>query len=103
MLILEKLTILVEYSDFADIFSKEVVAKLLKHSDINNYLINLEPSKQLPYDLTYNLEPVKLKTLKFYFKINLVNSFIWLFKSHVGSHILFIQKSDNSFYICVDY
>lgn len=30
-----------EYADFANVFSKNLVTKCLKHSEINNYIINL--------------------------------------------------------------
>lgn len=45
----KKVIILEEYTEFLDIFFKEFVAEFLNHSDINKHVINLKPSKKLPY------------------------------------------------------
>lgn len=73
----KKIIILAKYLNFIDIFSKKLALKLLKISNINKYVIYLEPDKQLFYKLIYNLKSfMKLKTLKTYIKINLINNFI---------------------------
>lgn len=41
----KKVAILTEYLDYAKIFSKELVTELPKRSDINDHLIDPEPSK----------------------------------------------------------
>lgn len=70
LLIVEKVIILVEYSDFEDIFSKKLALKLSKRFDINKHSINLELSKQPPYGTIHSLEPVEFKILKTYIKTN---------------------------------
>lgn len=99
----KKVTILAKYLNYANIFPKEVVVKLPKHLDINEYIIDLEPNKQLPYESIYNLGLVELKTFKTYIETNLANSFIRLFKSSARALILFVQKLDGSFHLYVDY
>lgn len=51
----------------------------------------------------YSLKPVELKTVKTYIKINLANSFIKLLKSLASALILFIQRSNGSLFLSVDY
>lgn len=43
LLLTEEIIIPKEYSDYADVFSKNLVAELPKRSDINEHSINLEP------------------------------------------------------------
>ena len=83
------ITVSAEYSDYNDVFSAKNVAKLLKNIGINEYAIELEKSKQLPFSSIYNLKLVKLEILKTYIKINLTNSFIYSFKSFAKAFILF--------------
>lgn len=97
-----KVTVLNEYLDFADIFSKEWAAELLERSDIKKYAIYLKPGKISLYRLIYNLGPVELKTLKTYIEINLANGFISLSNSPARALILFIWKLDSSLWLCVD-
>ena len=80
---------MVEYSNYSNIFLAENIAKFLEYIKINNHIIKLEKSKQLSFDLIYNLKLIKLKILKTYIKINLVNSFIKPFKSLAKILILF--------------
>lgn len=72
ILIIDKalITILAEYSDFADHFFKKSATILPKHTEIYTYAIDLEKSKQPLYGLIYSLRPMELKTLKSYIKIN---------------------------------
>ena len=93
----------VEYSDFADVFTPDLVSKLSEYSGINNYVIKLIDSQQPPYRLIYSLEPVELETLKAYIETNLTNEFITLSNSPAGAPILFDRKSDGSFQLYVDY
>lgn len=77
--------------------------ELPERFDIIEYLINLKPSKQQLYNPGYILGPVELKTLKTYIKTNLANGFIYPSKSPARALILFVQKSNNSLRLCVDY
>lgn len=45
LLLIKKVIILKTYLAFANIFSKKLIAELLKRSDINKYVINLELNK----------------------------------------------------------
>lgn len=76
LLVIEKVIVPAKSLDFADVFSKKWAAELPEQSDINKHLINLKLRKQLLYNLIYNPNPVKFKTLKIYIKINLANHFI---------------------------
>ena len=86
-----------KYSEFADIFSPDLLPKLSKHTGINNYAIELVNSWQPPYGSIYSQEPVELGTLKAYIETNLANKFIKPSKSPAGTPILFDQKL-NSFF-----
>ena len=92
-----------KYSDFADVFSLDLASKLPKHTRINNHAIELVNGQQLPYGPIYSLGPIESETLKTYIETNLVNGFIRPVKSPAGASILFDQKSDNSFWLYVNY
>ena len=97
------LSILAEYSDFENVFSKESAAVLLEHTEINTHTIDLEESKQPPYGPIYSLGPVELEILKTYINTNLANGFICPSKSLAGAPILFDKKPDRNFRLCIDY
>lgn len=92
-----------EYLDFADVFFEKLATVLPKHTEINTHTIDLKEGKQLPYQPIYSLGLVELETLKTYIEINLANGFIRPSKSLASAPILFDQKSDGSFWLCVDY
>ena len=73
--------VLAEYFDYSNIFLTKNIAKLPKYIGINNYITKLKKGKQLFFGLIYSLRLVKLKMLKIYIEINLVNGFIQSFKS----------------------
>lgn len=83
-------TISVEYSDFADVFSPKSVAKLLQYTGIDDLSIELINNRQPSYWPIYSLGPVQLETLKIYIEANLANDFMRLSKSPAGASILFI-------------
>lgn len=90
LLITKKVDIPAEYSDYIDIFSEELAAKLARRSDINEHSIDLELGKQPPYKSIYSLMSIEFKTFKTYIETNLANSFIRLFKSSTNILILFV-------------
>ena len=47
--------------------------ELLKHTEINDHVIELEENKQSPFRPIYSLGPVELEKLKTYIKTNLAN------------------------------
>ena len=95
--------VLVEYSNYSDIFSAKNAIKLLENTKINKYAIKLKEKKQLLFNPIYSLEPVKLVTSKTYIKTNLANGFIWPSKCLAGALILFNRKPDGSFRLCINY
>ena len=103
LILAKKVTVLIKYSDFANVFLEKSGNVLLEQIDVNEYAITLEKSKQQPYGLIYSLEPVKLKSLKTYIKINLANNFIKASKSLASVLILFLHKPNGSFCFYVDY
>lgn len=90
------ISILCKYIDFIDNFFKNLVAKLLEHSRINNHIINLIKGIQSSYRPIYSLKSIKLEILKAYIKSNLANSFIKLSKLPISTFILFNKKLDSS-------
>ena len=68
--------ILVEYSNYSNVFLTENAAGLSKHTRINNHTLKLKADKELLFRSIYSLELVKLEILKIYIKTNLANSFI---------------------------
>ena len=103
MLLTKKFTVPIEYSDFADVFSKMSANVFLEWTGANNHAIKLEKGKQPPYGPIYSLRPVELKTFKISIETNLVNGFIWVSKSPAGAPILFVHKPNSSLCLCVDY
>ena len=92
-----------KYSDFLNVLFLDFAIKLLEYVKINDNFINLLNSKKTLYGLIYNLRVVELKILKTYIKANLVSNLIRSSKSLASTLILFIQKKDNTFYLCIDY
>ena len=54
----KEVKILEEYSDFTDVFSEEKALLLPEWTEFNQYPIELEKSKKLPYGTIYSLGPV---------------------------------------------
>ena len=99
----ENVTVLAEYSDFADIFLEKSANILSEQTGVNEHTIKLEKGKQPPYGPIYNIRLVELKSLKNYIKTNLINKFIQTSKLPLGAPILFVCKPNNRFCFCVDY
>ena len=76
----------------------DFIAKLPKHTGINNYFINLINIKQPFYDPIYSLKLLEFEILKTYIKINLANNFIRPSKLFANTPILSIYKKNSSFY-----
>ncbi len=93
----------VEYFDYVNVFSTDLIIELTKNTGINEHAIKLIKEKQLLYRPIYALSPVELETLKTYIKTHLKSGFIQSFKSFVGAPILFDKKSDGSLRLYIDY
>ena len=72
----EKVTVLVEYLDFADVFLEKLANVLLERTRANEHVIKLEKGNQPPYGPIYSLGPVEFKIFKTYIDTILVNGFI---------------------------
>ena len=83
-----------KYTNFADIFSKDLIAKLSGYTGINDYSIYLIERQKLFYKLIYSLGAMEQKTLKTCIENNLTNSFIRPSKSVTSCFILFGKKID---------
>ena len=92
-----------KYSDFADVFSPDLISKLPEHTGINDHVIELVDGQQPPYKPIYSLGSVELETSKAYIETNLANGFIWLSKFSTGAPILSDRKSNGSLRLCVKY
>ena len=92
-----------KYTDFVDIFSPKMVAKLLEYMKINNHTIELINNQQPLYSPIYSLGPVELEILKVYIKNNLANGFIRPFKFPAGVSIFFDKKLNGSLRLCLNY
>lgn len=67
-----------KYTNFADLFFKNLTTELPEYTEIKKYANNLVKGKQPPYDSIYSLVLIKLESLKIYIKIYLANSLIQL-------------------------
>ncbi len=65
-----------KYSDYADVFSSDLVMKLPENTGMNEHAIKLIDDKQSPYKPIYALNPVELETLKTYIETYLKTGFI---------------------------
>ncbi len=92
-----------EYTDYANVFSFNLVMELPENTGINEHAIELVGGKQPPYGPIYSLRPVELETLKTYIETHLKTGFIRPSKSLAVAPIFFDKKSDGSFRLCVDY
>lgn len=96
-------TISSKYTDFANIYSFNLIVKLLEYIKINNNPISLVKNEQPAYKPIYSLELVELKILKTYMKTNLANSFIRPFRLSVRALIFFVYKHNKSLQLCINY
>ena len=103
LLLDKKVTVLAEYSDFANIFLEKLANVFLEQTGANEHSIKLKQSKQSFYKPIYSLGLVKLELLKTYINTNLANSFIKTSKPPAGALILFVCKLNNSFCLCINY
>ena len=90
-------SVLSEYFNFINIFSKDLTAKLAEYIRINIHIINLIEGHQLRYRSIYSLGLVELKILKTYIKINLAKGFIRLSKSSTSTLNFFVKKLHRRF------
>jgi hypothetical protein len=93
--------ILKKYKDFADVFDKINVDKLLEH-DSQDHTIDTK-NKMLSFESIYNISMIELELFKKYLDEFLTKKFIVLSSSFVDASILFVKKSKNDLKLCVNY
>ena len=97
----EEPTIPSEYSEYAEVFSKEAADKLPNHGP-QDHGIELQGGEPT-FGPLYNLSSSELEVLKEYIHDNLKKGFIRASTSPAGAPILFVKKKDGSLRLCVDY
>ena len=55
------ISVVSKYTDFVDVFSKNLLAELPEYTEINKHVIYLIEGYPSPYELIYNLKPVELE------------------------------------------
>lgn len=103
LLLSKKVTISTKWEDFANVFSKESGVLFPERIDIHKHTFEWVDDKKSTYNSIYSPSLVKLEILKTNIKTNLANSFIQHSKSPARALTLFVQKTDSSFCLCVDY
>ena len=103
LLLAKEVIVLINYSDFANVFLEKSANVLPERTGANEHTIKLEESKQPPYRSIYSLGSVEFETFKTYIKTNLSNGFIRTSKSPASAPILFVCKPNNSLRLCVNY
>jgi hypothetical protein len=93
--------ILEKYKDFANVFDKINVDKLLEH-DSQDHAIDTK-NKMFSFESMYNLLMIELELFKKYLDEFLTKRFIVFFSSFVDASILFVKKSKNDLKLCVNY
>lgn len=97
------IAILVEYSNYNNIFLTENITRFSEHIKIIDYAIKFKKSKQLLFRPIYNLGLIVLEIFRIYIETNIVNNFIWPFKFLTKVLTFFNQKLYRNFYFCVNY
>ena len=91
-----------EYHDFVPLFKKAIADVLPPHQKYD-HKITLEEGFTPPFGPIYSLSITELKALREWLDENLSKGFIRASSSLVGAPILFVNKSDGSLRLCVDY
>ena len=95
-------TLLEDYHDFMDVFSKSKAGKLAEHQPYN-LKITLDEGTVPPFGPIYSLSQEELAALHKFIDENLATGFICPSHSPCGALVLFIQKKDSSLRLCVDF
>jgi hypothetical protein len=90
-----------KYKDFANVFNKTKINKLLKH-DLQNHEINMK-NKVSSFESIHNLFIIEFEILKKYFDEFLIKKFIVSSFLSTKILILFIKKLKNDLKLCVHY
>jgi len=95
-------TILGEYHEYANVFSKSKAETLALHCPYDLW-IDLEKDSHPPVGTIYFLSKFKQEALKEFIDENQTNGFIHSTSSPHGAPVLFVKKKDRSLRLCVDF
>ena len=82
-------------------FNKTIFEILFKHAS-HDYVIDIEKNMFF-FESIYNLFMYELKILRKYLNKNLINDFIVFFNFTIDFFMLFVEKKNDSFCLCVNY
>ena len=91
-----------EYHEFLDVFSRQLTDTLPPHQP-HDYHIHLKPESQLIFEPLYDMSRDELLVLKKYLDNNLIKEFIQASFSSAASSVLFVHKSEDDLWFCVNY
>ena len=94
--------LLKEDYEFLNVFSKQLTDTLSSHQ-LHNHHICLKPESQLTFKSLYDMFKDKLLMLKKYLNDNLIKEFIQANFSSATFSILFVHKSEDDLWFCVNY
>jgi len=95
-------TILEEYHEYTDVFSKSKAETLAPHRPYD-LRIDLEKDSHPPVGTIYSLSKFEQEALKEFINENLTNGFIRSTSSPHEAPVLFVKKKDGSLRLCVDF
>jgi len=95
-------SILEEYHEYADVFSKSKAETLALYYSYNLW-IDLEKDSHPLVGTIYSLSKFEQKALKEFIDENLTNGFICLTSFPYEVLVLFIKKKDRSLRLCIDF
>ncbi len=98
----DMIDVLVEYHDFANVFSDSLSKKLPKHRPYN-LKINIEERMSPSLGPIYSLLESKLKALCEFIDDNLCSRFIIPSRSPHGALVLFVKKKTGELHLCVNF
>src|SRR6266481_7051878 len=95
-------SILEQYHDFADVFSKAKASVLMDHQPYD-LKVTLEDGTAPPLGPVYSLSQEELKALHKFIDENIAMGFITPSHSSHGALVLFIKRKDCSLRLCVNF
>jgi hypothetical protein len=98
----EEASILPEYKDLKEVFSKTKAQAVAKHGS-HDLTIDIVEGKEPPWGLIYNLSAKELKIPHNYLDENLARNWIRPSTSSAGAPVFFVPKEKRSLRLCVDY
>ncbi len=97
-----KVKLFFEYHDYLDVFDRAMINQLSFHC-FYDHKIELINKEMLSWSRLYQMFNHKLQKIKKYLINYLNKEFIFFSFASYISHILFIEKKDESLHFCVDY